>query len=486
MPDVDVVPVTATTTDQPRQGAVDPGIAREEDDATTAVAANPAPVPSLPVAILLTIQPQPQPQAQVQPDVSSDVPSAADPENGVAGGENLPSPPVVPDGAARPVRPESTVQPSVAKGPRQPGAWPGRRSDHPAREVAFGTSAAAAEVVAAEPTADPGVQVAAASGVAQPVPVELAAPDLATDSEPADSSPVPAPATRTQRDGDAGAPAREAARKILATVLKDVDEATPPSASAASGPVDSRVPADPGSPPRSTSASPVVPAFAQAQRQRVRDGVPAAAAEPAEPDAAGVTPQLSVAWTSEPRGQGGRQDANHGWRAFATTAAEVRSSASQTGAAAAAPVFLDAISAATGTVTTGNAPAQVENMSGASDVQVARQVVRAISLAWRDDVGEARVLLNPEHLGEVSVAIRVERGAVTAVLQAETASAREWIRAHETDLRHGLESQGLELASLVVSEEGNSRGGHEQPQPQGRRRAPARAAIGVPVFEVEA
>jgi flagellar hook-length control protein FliK len=98
-----------------------------------------------------------------------------------------------------------------------------------------------------------------------------------------------------------------------------------------------------------------------------------------------------------------------------------------TPAAQAAPV-----QAAASTVPTGT-PA-------AGDAEMARQVVRAISLAWHDDVGEARLRLTPEHLGEVTVSVRVERGVVSAVLQAETATARDWMRQHESDQDTGCSS----------------------------------------------
>jgi flagellar hook-length control protein FliK len=120
------------------------------------------------------------------------------------------------------------------------------------------------------------------------------------------------------------------------------------------------------------------------------------------------------------------------------------------------------------------------------DPPIAGQVVRAISMAWRDGVGEAKVRLTPEHLGEVTVSLRVERGQVTAHVQADTATAREWIQAHEVDLRQGLEGQGLQLARLVVTADGHRQrqdGGKPQPQP---RRAPSRGGESQARFEVDA
>jgi hypothetical protein len=115
------------------------------------------------------------------------------------------------------------------------------------------------------------------------------------------------------------------------------------------------------------------------------------------------------------------------------------------------------------------------------------QVVKAVALAWRGGVGEARIRLNPDHLGEVVVSLTVEQGHVRAQVHAETATARAWIEAHQQDLRDGLSGQGLTLERLVVTTDGQRR----QPQDDGARRQQrksgrARAGEDVPRFELTA
>jgi flagellar hook-length control protein FliK len=82
---------------------------------------------------------------------------------------------------------------------------------------------------------------------------------------------------------------------------------------------------------------------------------------------------------------------------------------------------------------------------------VTPSIVRAMSLSWRDGVGEARVRLEPESLGTVTVALRVERGVVTATLTSDVAAVRDSIYAHERELRAGLAAHGLDLDRLVVT-----------------------------------
>ncbi|RPJ69119.1 MAG: flagellar hook-length control protein FliK, partial [Acidobacteria bacterium] len=90
---------------------------------------------------------------------------------------------------------------------------------------------------------------------------------------------------------------------------------------------------------------------------------------------------------------------------------------------------------------------------------VTPQVVRAVLLSWRDGVGEARVRLEPESLGTLTVVLRVERGAVTATISSEVAAVRESIQAHERDLRAGLAEHGLDLDRLVVTDDRPDREG---------------------------
>jgi flagellar hook-length control protein FliK len=110
------------------------------------------------------------------------------------------------------------------------------------------------------------------------------------------------------------------------------------------------------------------------------------------------------------------------------------------------------------------------------DASLSRQIVQGIRLQWRGGTGEARVTLKPEYLGEVTIALRVERGGVTAHLNAETAQVRSWVAANEHLLREGLREQGLTLERLVVSDKSQERDdggrGRQQPQQQPEEREP--------------
>jgi flagellar hook-length control protein FliK len=133
------------------------------------------------------------------------------------------------------------------------------------------------------------------------------------------------------------------------------------------------------------------------------------------------------------------------------------------------------------------APASAEPAPAGAPVEanLTPQIVKAVSLLWRDGVGEARLRLEPERLGSVTVSLRVERGIVTARVTADMPAVRDWIRAHEADLRDSLASQGLELDRIVVSADPDERNRQSPPDSNSQPKAP-RAPRGGPKFELNA
>lgn len=132
--------------------------------------------------------------------------------------------------------------------------------------------------------------------------------------------------------------------------------------------------------------------------------------------------------------------------------------------------------------------AQAEAFEGPE--HVARQVVRSLYMQWRDGAGEARVQLHPEHLGHVTLSLKLDQGAVTATVVAETETAQRWIEGHRELLQQSLGEQGLKLDRLLVT---TSREGHREPETgaqgqahghgQGQRK-PAPRRLNQGVFEV--
>jgi flagellar hook-length control protein FliK len=109
---------------------------------------------------------------------------------------------------------------------------------------------------------------------------------------------------------------------------------------------------------------------------------------------------------------------------------------------------------------------------------VTDQIVKAIKIQVRDGIGEVRLRLQPEQMGEVHIALKVDRDRVSAVLQVERPELRAQIEGQGQTLRAGLAAQGLKLEDLTVrpmlsddtqGRDGNQRGSAKD-TPQRRRR----------------
>ena len=101
----------------------------------------------------------------------------------------------------------------------------------------------------------------------------------------------------------------------------------------------------------------------------------------------------------------------------------------------------------------------------ADGAPLAHALVQSLKLQWRQGGGEARLHLQPEYLGELTVSLRVQGSAVTAVLQCDSQSVRAWVEAHQAELRRALEEQGLSLDALTVDPEGHPQPQQEQSRP---------------------
>jgi flagellar hook-length control protein FliK len=107
------------------------------------------------------------------------------------------------------------------------------------------------------------------------------------------------------------------------------------------------------------------------------------------------------------------------------------------------------------------------------DAENVTRLVESMRVQWRQGVPEATVRLRPEHLGEVTISIRVERGVVSAVVHAETPAVQQWLESQEDKLRNGLADQGLSLERFVVRErQQEQRREQRQHQPPPRFRQP--------------
>ncbi|SFI53216.1 flagellar hook-length control protein FliK [Paenibacillus sp. UNC496MF] len=72
--------------------------------------------------------------------------------------------------------------------------------------------------------------------------------------------------------------------------------------------------------------------------------------------------------------------------------------------------------------------------------------------AGENGASQALLTLFPEHLGQVNVTISVHNGTLTAQFVTDTASAKDMLETQLAQLRSALQSQGLQVDKLVVSQ----------------------------------
>ena len=222
-------------------------------------------------------------------------------------------------------------------------------------------------------------------------------------------------------------------------------------------------------------------------------GIETARPQQAEPSAAHgfAMPSLSSAAGQDAPMTGQDQSSGQGrptpeFMRFAAALAQVSPAASEdAGPAAVAPAAAApaaASPAAAAPVTTAAVPTSAQTETpGAENVG---RLVQAMRVIARPGAWEANVRLNPEHLGDVSIAVRVERNTVSAVVNAEGAGVRQWLESQEEAVRSGMAEHGLQLDRFIVQRDGQRRDAQPQQEQQGRRQAPRRQAVTAERFEV--
>lgn len=99
------------------------------------------------------------------------------------------------------------------------------------------------------------------------------------------------------------------------------------------------------------------------------------------------------------------------------------------------------------------APTAIGTLEGVVGEDLRDQIVQGLKVQWHGTHGDARIRLQPQYLGELTVSLRIEQGAVSAELAASSPEVRQWIEANEALLRQGLAQQDLRLERLVVAKD---------------------------------
>jgi flagellar hook-length control protein FliK len=79
-------------------------------------------------------------------------------------------------------------------------------------------------------------------------------------------------------------------------------------------------------------------------------------------------------------------------------------------------------------------------------------IVQKFDVTTLNGVSEAKLMLYPEHLGQVDVRITMQNGVLTAIFQTDTVMAKDMLDNQMAQLRSSLQAQGLMVDKLEVSQ----------------------------------
>ncbi|SDT45868.1 flagellar hook-length control protein FliK [Paenibacillaceae bacterium GAS479] len=78
-------------------------------------------------------------------------------------------------------------------------------------------------------------------------------------------------------------------------------------------------------------------------------------------------------------------------------------------------------------------------------------IIQKLDITSLGQATEARIMLNPEHLGQVDIKLQLQSGQLTAVFMADSPAAREAIENQLAQLRQSLQLQGIQVERMEVS-----------------------------------
>ncbi|WP_424765790.1 flagellar hook-length control protein FliK [Paenibacillus sp. sgz302251] len=106
-------------------------------------------------------------------------------------------------------------------------------------------------------------------------------------------------------------------------------------------------------------------------------------------------------------------------------------------------------------------------------------VIQKFNISTLNGVSEAKLMLFPEHLGQVDVRITMQNGLLTAVFQTDNVMAKDMLDNQMAQLRAALQAQGLVVDKLEVSQGQPAAQLFQQQHGQGgnQQRAPGQQAF---------
>lgn len=93
----------------------------------------------------------------------------------------------------------------------------------------------------------------------------------------------------------------------------------------------------------------------------------------------------------------------------------------------------------------------VDETSAVNEVDIVRQVVEQIKVTTTQQLSSIEVMLNPENLGKVHVAVTVKQGSVTAQLTAQNEQVKAALENQMTALKEQFNNQGVKVEAVEIT-----------------------------------
>lgn len=94
---------------------------------------------------------------------------------------------------------------------------------------------------------------------------------------------------------------------------------------------------------------------------------------------------------------------------------------------------------------------KTQALKNINSTEVISQILEKMKTSVKPDMTEVKILLRPEHLGEVSLKISTQNGIVTAQFIAESQKVKEIIESNFNQLKDMLNEQGVDVGALEVN-----------------------------------
>lgn len=116
----------------------------------------------------------------------------------------------------------------------------------------------------------------------------------------------------------------------------------------------------------------------------------------------------------------------------------------------------------------------ISNTQGTKDIyQIINQIVEKIKVDIKPDISEMKLILKPDHLGELSLKITTENNIITAQFVAENQQVKEVLQSNFSNLKDTLQQLGLIVNNISVSvgqQNSQAKQQFEQNQEKSKRR----------------